>query len=63
MTSSIDPAKACFQVPLPRSHLVLVLETDEHRHKPLRPVEDHHAFLVKACRNAHGLKGEGHAAA
>jgi hypothetical protein len=60
---SIDPAKACLQVPLARSHLVVVRETNQHRHQALPLIEDHHAVLVEAGCNAHGLKAEGHAAA
>jgi hypothetical protein len=59
----LPPAKAGLQVPLPRSHFVLAREANQHRDKPLAPVEDHHALLVEACRNPYRLKGEAHAAA
>jgi hypothetical protein len=55
VASSVQAAKAGFQVPLPRSHLVLVREANQNRHKPLLLIEDHHAFFVKARRNAHRL--------
>src|SRR5215218_1174658 len=39
----IQPAKTCFQIPLPRSDLVLVREVYQHRQQSLLLIEDHHA--------------------
>jgi hypothetical protein len=63
VASAIQPAKTCFQVPLPRRDFVLVREAHQHRQEPLLFIEDHHAFLIEARCNAYRLKGEGHAAA
>ncbi len=63
VTPAIDPAKARFQVSLPRSHFVVVREANQDGDKPLFAIEDQHALLVKTCGYAHRLKGAGHAAA
>jgi hypothetical protein len=59
----INLAKACLQILLPGSDLVLVREAHQHGHQSLLLVEDHHAVLIEAGRHADGLKGEAHAAA
>ena len=63
VASSIEPTKACLEVPLPRSDLVVVREANQHRKKPLGLIEDHHALFIEACSDLDRLKSEAHAAA
>ncbi len=63
MVCSIDPAKAYLQIPLPRSHLVVIREANQHGNQPLLLIETHHALFIEACGNADRLKAEAHAAA
>jgi hypothetical protein len=43
---SIGPAEACFQVSLPRSHLVVLGEMRQLGDQPVVAVEDQQAFFI-----------------